>query len=581
MTISRVPSPTNAACFILAAGAVLSAASLALAQNTIRAAMLSGSDAVPGVGSGALFLGSSTGAVLLDDFLDGRVAFAGKTTGTPASGIWREALSPTTGILSAVVLQGDPTPGASGGTFGALDNTRLVGSDNGHLAFSHQTALAGSPIGLWTHDATTLSLFAFTGQASPTSPAGTWNLNFILWPTAMSRAGSLAAVTAFASGGTYLGAFSGSATTPGTITMCARTELSLTDGFASFSTPQIRSDGHFALPASVRVGGTTKSGLFSGACGTFAPIVLSGDVIPANLGLLSGSLFLFPTNLGASDGTVAFISNISGGGVTISSDTALWRVDAGVFTLVAREGEQVPGLPSGTLFGDFKTGGVVGPIASKSGDVAFAGFLTGPAVTTQNNRAIIRNVGGTTTVVLRSGQTPPEYASGTIQSFGSGLAMNDAGQLCVGATIASPPVGRGGGVFITATSGGTPTLLFESGLSWSVRPGVTATIGVATTDVLTSGGTDGLPRNWNNRGALAFRAPYSIGATGESGSGVFIVAPPVCRADFNGDGFLDFTDFDDFVTAFEAGLAISDFNGDGFLDFTDFDDFVAAFESGC
>jgi hypothetical protein len=54
-----------------------------------------------------------------------------------------------------------------------------------------------------------------------------------------------------------------------------------------------------------------------------------------------------------------------------------------------------------------------------------------------------------------------------------------------------------------------------------------------------------------------------------------------CPADFNGDGFLDFTDFDDFVGAFEAGTANADFNGDGFLDFTDFDDFVAAFEAGC
>ena len=54
-----------------------------------------------------------------------------------------------------------------------------------------------------------------------------------------------------------------------------------------------------------------------------------------------------------------------------------------------------------------------------------------------------------------------------------------------------------------------------------------------------------------------------------------------CRADFNGDGFLDFTDFDDFVVAFEGGSASGDFNSDGFLDFTDFDDFVNAFEGGC
>ncbi|MDX2116970.1 MAG: hypothetical protein SFY96_02180 [Planctomycetota bacterium] len=52
-------------------------------------------------------------------------------------------------------------------------------------------------------------------------------------------------------------------------------------------------------------------------------------------------------------------------------------------------------------------------------------------------------------------------------------------------------------------------------------------------------------------------------------------------ADFNRDGFIDFSDFDDFVLAFEAGDPISDVNADGFLDFTDFDDFIALFESGC
>jgi hypothetical protein len=64
----------------------------------------------------------------------------------------------------------------------------------------------------------------------------------------------------------------------------------------------------------------------------------------------------------------------------------------------------------------------------------------------------------------------------------------------------------------------------------------------------------------------------------------FYILTPVaagCPADFNGDGFLDFTDFDDFVGAFEAGEARGDFNDDGFLDFTDFDAFVGAFEAGC
>jgi hypothetical protein len=61
--------------------------------------------------------------------------------------------------------------------------------------------------------------------------------------------------------------------------------------------------------------------------------------------------------------------------------------------------------------------------------------------------------------------------------------------------------------------------------------------------------------------------------------------PPSCPADFNGDGFADFFDFDDYVTCFESGVCppgkTADFDGDGFVDFFDFDQFVNAFETGC
>ena len=58
-----------------------------------------------------------------------------------------------------------------------------------------------------------------------------------------------------------------------------------------------------------------------------------------------------------------------------------------------------------------------------------------------------------------------------------------------------------------------------------------------------------------------------------------------CSADFNGDGFIDFFDYDAFVACFEGVECTpgttADFNGDGFVDFFDYDDFVAAFEEGC
>jgi uncharacterized membrane protein len=61
--------------------------------------------------------------------------------------------------------------------------------------------------------------------------------------------------------------------------------------------------------------------------------------------------------------------------------------------------------------------------------------------------------------------------------------------------------------------------------------------------------------------------------------------PVPCAADFNGDGFLDFFDYDDYVNCFETGICppgkTADFNGDNFVDFFDYDDFVTAFELGC
>ena len=61
--------------------------------------------------------------------------------------------------------------------------------------------------------------------------------------------------------------------------------------------------------------------------------------------------------------------------------------------------------------------------------------------------------------------------------------------------------------------------------------------------------------------------------------------PTPCPADFNGDGFLDFFDYDEYVTCFEINVCppgkTADFNGDNFVDFFDYDDYVTAFETGC
>jgi hypothetical protein len=66
--------------------------------------------------------------------------------------------------------------------------------------------------------------------------------------------------------------------------------------------------------------------------------------------------------------------------------------------------------------------------------------------------------------------------------------------------------------------------------------------------------------------------------------GEYVVAgflAPVCRADMDGSGSLDFFDFLAFQSAFAAGEGSADFTGDGVLDFFDFLEFQSEFAAGC
>ncbi len=54
-----------------------------------------------------------------------------------------------------------------------------------------------------------------------------------------------------------------------------------------------------------------------------------------------------------------------------------------------------------------------------------------------------------------------------------------------------------------------------------------------------------------------------------------------CIADFDGTGFVDFDDYNAFVTDFEAGSDTADVDASGFVDIEDFTYFVQLFEAGC
>ena len=64
-----------------------------------------------------------------------------------------------------------------------------------------------------------------------------------------------------------------------------------------------------------------------------------------------------------------------------------------------------------------------------------------------------------------------------------------------------------------------------------------------------------------------------------------VSGPTGCPADFDGDGTVDFFDYDAYVNCFEGIVCPpgkdADFDGDGSADFFDYDAFVVAFETPC
>jgi len=143
---------------------------------------------------------------------------------------------------------------------------------------------------------------------------------------------------------------------------------------------------------------------------------------------------------------------------------------------------------------------------------------------------------------------------------------------------------------VTATDG---TLTGQVNLSWTTVAGATNYAVLRNTTNTEAGATV-----VGNTASTTFSDTTTVGATqyyyfvratqGDPGSPTRLVGSdagsaqaPVCAADYNNDGFLDFTDFDAFVAGFEAGENAADFNNDGFIDFTDFDAYVAAFDAGC
>ncbi len=209
-------------------------------------------------------------------------------------------------------------------------------------------------------------------------------------------------------------------------------------------------------------------------------------------------------------GQTAFwgILRTGSGGVDFSNDRGIWRDN----TLVARTGSQAPDTPTGVVFSQFD----IAPVLNDTGHVVFEGFLkTGSGgVDSTNNAGIWRD----NTLVAREGSQAPDTPTGAVfDRFGGNHILNNAGQTVYWAQLRTGLSGvddtNDSGIWINGPNGDT-LLIAREGDTLAGRA-----IGILSF-IPGSNGSDGKPRSFNNASQVAYHATFTNGD-----QGVFLFTP--------------------------------------------------------
>ncbi len=223
---------------------------------------------------------------------------------------------------------------------------------------------------------------------------------------------------------------------PGSLVMAAR-EGSPAPGpppgsvFGSFHTsPGLNASGEIVFQS-------FPGGLVAGNPGSLALVARNGTQAP---GTPVGTTFSNPSDrvLNAA-GAVAFRSRLTGTGITAANNSGVWAGVPGSVALVAREGSPAPGTPAGVNFSE-----EVSKLAiNGAGALGFRGRLTGPGIVAfQNDFGIWVGPPGGLVLAVRSGtQAPGTPAGVNFVSFGfRSPAFNNAGEIAFAGFLTGPGI---------------------------------------------------------------------------------------------------------------------------------------------
>jgi len=323
----------------------------------------------------------------------------------------------------------------------------------------------------------------------------------------------------------------------GSLGMVARTGSGAPGTSAEFSllyNPVLNDAGQTAFLGTLLLGpgagNDDNTGIWSEGVGSLDLVVRKGSTAPG-----TNANFSFLSNPGFnSAGQTAFFAGLTGSGVTSSNNTGIWSAGSGSLALVAHEGSTAPGTSAEFSF-------LESPILNGTGQTAFLGTLTGSGVNLNNDRGIWSEGGGSLDLAVRTGSVAPGTSADF--SFLSSPNFNGAGQVAFWGELTGPSVTSNNNRGIWSEGSGTLALVARTG---DVAPGTSADFSLLINPVLNgvgqtafTGFLTGLDvSSSNNRGiwsegsgSLTLIARKGDGAPGTSADFSFLSSPI-----FNGAG---------------------------------------------
>ncbi len=307
---------------------------------------------------------------------------------------------------TTVAAKGDQVPGMTVGTYFDTFNGDWgypVINAQGQVAFSATLNLKSNNSGVWVSGADGLTLIARAGDQVPGEPTGV--------------------------------------------------------KFAGFENPWLNDSGQIVFRGSLELGSGgvdvyNDGSIWTSTPGGLATIAREGDHAP---GTPEGTVFGPSVTLGWGNSRVAF--NDSGEMIFRADlltwfddgtnswpnfDGGIWSGTPGDLTLIARYGDQAPGVPLGARFAN---GPNHPPSINAGGQIAFVSNLqagSGGVIQYENDSGIWMSAPGSSELLLavRRGDPAPGMPSGTNFDYLGDVRLNDAGQIAFGAN--TDDVGPGG-----------------------------------------------------------------------------------------------------------------------------------------